>query len=184
MIQVEPMRTRWYPGIPTPRVLVLVLVWFGVSAVPPSVSAEIPFAVTTVDTARNTGRYTSLVLDQDADPIIAYHDGTFGNLVMARRKLGIWSFETIDRVSFAGFFNSMELDGDGRLHIAYARGSSGDLMYASETPAGWSIETVGDSPFLEGGFVSMTLDSTHNPYISHYDYSNRDLMFATKVIPW
>jgi hypothetical protein len=75
--------------------------------------------------------FTSLALDQNYYPHVAYKNTSLDQLMMAHWNGSSWQTETVDPTPNAGFYCSLELDSEDRPHIAYMiGGNTDDLMYA------------------------------------------------------
>jgi hypothetical protein len=79
---------------------------------------------------------TSILLDDDYNPHIAYYRRTSGSLGYAYWNGVSWVLEIIDDVGDVGGYCSMVLDDDGYLHISYADMSNGFLKYATREMTG------------------------------------------------
>jgi len=95
---------------------------------------------------------TSLALDSNYYPHIAYQNFSQNELRMAHWSGSSWNIETVDPTPNAGFYCSLELDSEDRPHIAYMiGGNTDDLMYA------WYGEGS-----LGVNLQSFTAQPTHN----------------------
>jgi hypothetical protein len=108
--------------------------------------AEIAFHHTLVDTLRRTGLYTSLALDAEGEPWIAYHDATVGDLKVARRRRAEWTVETVDALGYTGAYPSIALDAAGIAYVVYTSALDGELRFAWREPDGWRREVVSARP--------------------------------------
>jgi hypothetical protein len=150
----------------------------------------------------NAGQYSSLALDAEGDPHIAYDDGhEFTNLKYAVRKGGIWETGIIDRgingvlAGNTGFDPWLKLSPAGNPAVSYRDGSYfGSLMYAEMEGDSWKItkvdkgwdwdnETLQDTFGDTGWFSSLALDSGGNPVIAYYDRKKDSLMHAQRIQP-
>ena len=136
------------------------------------------WAISTVDSAGDVGRYPSLALDQNDNPVVSYYQSlgqSSGAIKLARWDGSRWNVQLIDQLDdvFAGFFgarknSSVLLDADDRPIVAYSDESV--LNLASWNGNGWDIETVanaGDDPL--GQQVSMALDGRGVLHITFAD---------------
>jgi hypothetical protein len=159
-----------------PRIILPILILSVLS--PIGYSWQIDF----IDVA-NTGRFNSMVFDQNGLPLISYSENASPfqpeHLKLAVFNGTTWQIAVIDPELGAGFHNSLSLDSDGNPHIAYAFGGYGtnDLRYAHYTGSEWVIQTV-DSPGDVGTYASIAVDSLNHPHISYYDNTNKALKYA------
>jgi hypothetical protein len=141
--------------------------------------------IETIDSARLSGLYTSLVLGEAGQRHISYCSffrecDTHGcqlkcdELRYARYDGESWQVETIDSERGVGTYTSLALDGTGRPHISY----SGDgVKYAWYDGTAWYTETVDTI----GQYTSLALDGADRPHISYYGGSQMytyDLKYA------
>jgi hypothetical protein len=126
------------------------------------------FVIETVDEVGNAGQRTSLVLDTQSNPHIAYTDGDTGALKYVRKNGGSWMRETVPSAGSAGGERgvSLALDGSGNPHIAYENLNGSELRYARKAGSGWTVEIV---PDVEPAYVSLALDVHGSPHIAFYD---------------
>ena len=123
--------------------------------------------ISTVDSAGDVGRYPSLTLDENDNPVVSYFETlseSSGAIKLARWDGSQWNVRRIDQLDnvFPGFFgarknNSVVLDADGNPIVAYSDESI--VKLASWNGDGWDIQTVtdaGSDPL--GQQVSMAMD--------------------------
>ena len=122
---------------------------------------------------------TSIALDQDGNPLIAYHDHQAGTLRYARWTGTAWELSTVDgnASTHVGEYCSLALDSSGNPHISYFDSANGDLKRAYWTGAGWATKVV-DSQGMVGWDTSIKVDSNDDPHISYYDIDDGDLKYA------
>ena len=94
-------------------------------------------------------------------------------LTLAERAAPQWAFETVDTESNSGPSSSLQFDLADRPHISYNICDANRdwyLKYASHDGTSWSIEVVappGTSPYNEGFYNCLKLDSNERPHIVH-----------------
>ena len=136
------------------------------------------WAVETIDSASAGSNYrTSIALDSNNRPHIAYQHWTNNNLSYAYFDGAAWQIETVDSTPWVGWDPSLALDINDRPHISYF--ASNGLNYAYFDGAAWQIETI-DNPGggRVGEYTSLALDTNDRPQISYYDRINGDLKYA------
>jgi len=80
--------------------------------------------------ALNVGRYSSLELDSNNFPHIAYFDETNEQLKYAYWDGGSWVFSVVDSDGRVGEFTSLALASNGDPHISYYDDGNHALKYA------------------------------------------------------
>jgi hypothetical protein len=125
---------------------------------------------------------TSLAIQGDGRPGLAYGDPTNGTLKYACRQNGAWAVQPVDADAPAIKHLALALDPNGQPRIAFQDSNSGPtlatpLAYATWTGTAWTVATA--DPLSEtGGWPSLKLDSAGNPHISHYTRNNWDLKYT------
>ena len=139
--------------------------------------------IATVDPQMYTGYGTSLALDGQERPRIAYRiAGTdYKDLLYAWTgpdiNGGPWFTTTVDTPGDCGIDPSLELDGAGDPRISY--NCNNCLLYAHDDGSGWQIETVACGEGWYGWCTSLELDSQGHPRISYLaGWPVSDLMYA------
>ncbi len=112
-------------------------------------------------------RSTSIALDGEDSPHIAYSHDLGTAIGYAVRSDSTWSIEYLDAGNNTGWFVSLKMDADNSPHISYARKDPHLLMYASmdETDA-WSFQVI-DSLSDECKSTSLALSGEGVPHISY-----------------
>ncbi|MDW5562576.1 MAG: putative Ig domain-containing protein [Methanomassiliicoccus sp.] len=136
------------------------------AALPPA-SAVYPTSLVESTSYNYTGLYSSLALDQQGQPHIAYYTGTTG-LHYASMSGGVWSYVTIDSASAtAGKYPSLCIGSDNVPKVAYITDNT--IRYAYLDGSTWitsNITTVGTADRC-----AMVLDHNNNPYVAYKDVS-------------
>lgn len=141
--------------------------------------------IQTVQTDAYMGGYTSLALDNDGFPHIAYYWSTSpwdGDLRYAYMDDAGWQLELVDSEHNKGKWASLKLDDDDCAHVSYCDYHESswysypiDLRYAYRGTEGWSIE-IADGGGNVGAHTSLDLDEGGFPHISYLEqvfiYSN------------
>ena len=136
-----------------------------------------------VDVIGADGGHTSLALDSQGRPHIAYYEGQAGALMMATLEGSEWSSEMIDGfASDVGQYTSLILDANGAPHISYVDVTNHHLKYARWYKGDWQIETVDDGRSVDGE-TSLALDDNGRPHISYHDARGGGLWYATAPAP-
>ncbi|MDD5260124.1 MAG: Ig-like domain-containing protein, partial [bacterium] len=96
-----------------------------------------------VDSVGGTASGTSLALDRNNNPQIAYafanEDWTQSDLKYAQWTGSSWQVTTIDSSGAVGWWASLVLDSNNNPGIAYYDATSSDLKYAKKTGTSWEI---------------------------------------------
>lgn len=129
-----------------------------------------------VDNQYLTGHHTSIDLDSQARPIIAYRFYSGPNVRTATQtEGGAWSFSNFETDPDMETDITMELDGADLPHVAYYdgffHGESHDLRYARFDGSQW-ITSLVDAAGEVGRGSAIALDSAGRPHISYYDETN------------
>ncbi|MEE8599961.1 cell wall-binding repeat-containing protein [Euzebya tangerina] len=133
-------------------------------------------SIRTLDTAGIVGNYSSVALDEQGHPVIAYYDGTNGNLKLIRCTnpscSGQQTPQTVETVGNSGFTLSLALDSDGHPVIAHRDSANDDLrlvrcdtLDCSGAQTGVAVDSDGDV----GSTPSLVLDADDNPVIAYRD---------------
>lgn len=163
------MRSPLSPNHVWMRSLVAVVL---VAAAAGSAHAVAPFTLETVDGGPGAvvGEYTSMKLDRQGHPHIAYYDAVGGNLRYAHHDGSQWWIEVADGAAAdVGQFASLALDTLGTPHIAYYDETIGKLRYTTKVGGLWIREVADSSSFDCGWYPSIALDANQHPWIASYD---------------
>ncbi len=137
----------------------------------------------TVDSAGDTGKYTSIAIGMDGYPKIAYEYHTAKDLRYACFDGVQWNIQTVESVGDTGKHASLAIGQDGRPRIAYHDETNENLNFAMKLiscglPGGtWVTQVVDDSGDV-GEDNSIALDSSDNPCVSYHDEANGSLKYA------
>jgi len=160
------------------------VVWFdsGDKSLKYAVKEGGSWTISTVDSEGDVGRYPSLALDGQDNPVVSYFETTSsktGYIKLARWDGGKWSLQRLDQLEnvFPGFLgatktSSLVLDGGGNPVVAYS--DEKVVKLARWDGAGWNLETVataGDSPF--GQQVSLGRDIRGGLHLTFADVSSK-----------
>ena len=137
--------------------------------------------ITTVDSADEVGKYTSIAIGSDNNPVISYYDETNGNLkVVHCGNLLCSSDNTVLLLSNGGDgddvgkFTSIAIGIDNFPVISYYDESNANLRVLhcgtiTCIPGGTVIATTIDSTGFVGQYTSIAIGSDDLPVISYYD---------------
>jgi len=129
--------------------------------------------VDTIGTAHDAHRLgTSIALDANGWPHIAYYDSAGKDLRLASWDGAGWILEAVDAEGWVGTRPSLRLDGDGHPRIGYRDQTNSALKYAAWDGTAWSLERVDDEGDA-GWFLSLALEPAP-PYAPHLSYMELD----------
>ena len=139
----------------------------------------------------SAGQYSSLSLDSDGNPHVAYFLGGVNALAHSwgtwdnRGQLWVWETETVDNDGSVGTYASLAIGSDDTLHISYFDKSNSALKYAAGTydPAvgnwGWDTSWLDDPEGeIVGKHTSIAVNRSGAVYIVYYDETNGNLKLA------
>jgi hypothetical protein len=152
---------------------------------------EGPWTVETLDevTTTTNGMYTSIVVDRDGDPVIAFQSldpapgspmGLRQSLAYPNRSGGSFRWTTVivdtgnrpDRtpaeIQDVGSYTELEIGPTGRLHLVHRADNDDELLYttAARTRGGWSApEVVGT--FFNSFRPHLAVDDSEIPHLSN-----------------
>jgi len=141
--------------------------------------------ITTPDRG-DLGWFTSLILDANGNPVVAYYDFTNGDLKILHcddpNCAGDESknISSPDTTGYAGAYLSMKLDREGHPIISYFDATNSDLKILHCDDQNCVGDESGNIKVLDssgevGLYTSLYLDTTGNPVVSYYDFTNGDL---------
>ncbi|MCP4231585.1 MAG: hypothetical protein GY771_15755, partial [bacterium] len=119
---------------------------------------------------------TSIALDSNDNPCIAFHILDSNDLMYAYFDGSVWQIDDVDISGGVGWHPSMELDDNDYPHISYYDSTNGDLKYAKWTGSSWEI-TRFDIGGYNGNRSSIALDSMGHPHISYHDETTKTLRY-------
>jgi hypothetical protein len=130
--------------------------------------------VRTLDLDNETGKWNSMVLDAQSNPLISYSAWYNGELRLAHWNGQKWEFDTADsRTRNHGEYNigegnSLVLDSNGKPHVSFY--SEKALKYAHLVGEDWKVEIVDQFTWL-GSWAhfrsSIVLDKQARPHICY-----------------
>lgn len=137
------------------------------------------------------GTQTSVKVDSAGNPKISYMLPSSYDLKYAAWDGAAWSTVVVDSYGDTGYYSSLALSSAGNPRISYyyandpSGNRTGDLKYAYcntgasclTTPTDWTVVTL-DSTDDVGGYTSIALDSSGNPRIAYYDFTNMNLNYT------
>jgi hypothetical protein len=144
-----------------------------------------------------TGRYPSIGLDLNGNPLIAYHDWQFGHLMFTRWEGSRWcGFEashgpdTVDMgTSYVGETvgqeTSIAVDDSGYPHIVYYDEAEEDVKYVRWTGNAWrglahqsAPDSVDPSGAIDDRRPAIALDADGHPHVSYANWTDSTLMYV------
>jgi len=122
------------------------------------------WTVETLPTYLAHGAYTSLAVDANGDPHMAF-SGNESDLGYAVKRGSVWTIQKVDDVRDVICYTSLQLNEDGYPRISYLHRSPRNLKYAAWDGSRWNVETL-DAPALSEAPIALALDSLGNPHIA------------------
>ncbi|MBN1660688.1 MAG: hypothetical protein JXA93_19990 [Anaerolineae bacterium] len=119
----------------------------------------------------STAGQTSLALDSNGLPHIAYFDYDHGLVQYAWNDSSTWHYEVIDTMTSNSQFVSLALalDSGGQPHLCYYDADVEALVYTYRPGSTWLFDTVDADVFYNGQECDIELDSQDRPHISYSD---------------
>jgi len=144
-------------------------------------------APNTIDSTGDVGRYTSITIGLDGNPIISYWDLTNGSLKVAacdNPTCTTATVSTIDSVTNNGAGTSIAIGADGNPIISYIDNGNTWLRVAActnptcDTTISAATTSTIDSVGVGSFRTSIAIGIDGNPVISYYDATNTNLKVA------
>ena len=137
---------------------------------------------TTLDSNERVGRYTSIAIGTNGNPIISYYDDANGDLKVAACNSPTCTTSintTLD--NNGGMFTSIAIGTNGNPIISYYDNANGSLKVAAcidPTCTTATKSTIDNSNDMVGAFTSIAIGANGNPIISYLDNANKHLKVA------
>jgi len=136
----------------------------------------------------DVGRFTSIAIGTDGNPVISYTDVTNGDLKVVKCSNSACSatntITTVDSVNDVGWYTSIAIGTDGFPMIAHYDNTNGDLRFCkcgnTSCSSGNNCITL-DSTNNVGATNSLAISIDGWPIISYYDTTNGNLRIAKGV---
>lgn len=130
-------------------------------------AARADWIVETIDSEGDVGTYTSLAVDADGNPHVAYYDQSLARVKYAKRVAGLWQAESIS--DLPGCFPALALDTQGRPHISWNRWAwhAEPVMYTHWDGSQWLTQELpyGVCPG-RNNHTSLALTSAGVPHLA------------------
>ena len=146
-----------------------------------NISCSVIGLTTTLDSADEVGRYTSIAIGADNNPVISYYDITNSGLKVVHCGNITCSSEntvtTLDSSDDFGRYTSIAIGSDNLPVISYRDDSNAAfkvLHCGNITCSSGNTKTTVDSDNV-GTYTSIAIGADNNPVISYFDFINRDL---------
>jgi hypothetical protein len=136
------------------------------------------------------GGYTSITTDNLNQVHISYYDWAKRSLKYARWDGVNWIFQTVDEDLVAdkydvGKYSSIAVNAENQPRISYLDEKYDGLRYATSDGTNWDIKDIDTKQapnYRFGGFTSLVLNNSGQPFISYMDFQNYDLLIASPAI--
>ncbi|HQY06516.1 MAG TPA: hypothetical protein PLQ52_10670 [Lacunisphaera sp.] len=127
--------------------------------------------ITTVDSTNMVGSHSSLAVSSSGTPHIAYQDNTNKDLRYATFDGSSWNITTVDATNNKGEHTSIQLTSAGLPVIAYRDMSAGNINYVAHNGTAWQTPVVAVTGNSGSGTISLALNASDQPSLSHYHYA-------------
>ncbi|HEV2293139.1 MAG TPA: S8 family serine peptidase [Tepidisphaeraceae bacterium] len=132
----------------------------------------------------DVGNYSSMALDENGRPAVAYFDALVGDLKFARYDGDDWSISRIDTRGITGLYPSLVFDRDGAPVISYyfksSNAASGDLRLARHDGNDWVTKTL-DSNNDVGRHTTMAMDGNGRLAIAYDNTTTGHLRYIRQT---
>ena len=141
----------------------------------------IMWSINTIDTAGNTGLYSSIAHDSNNKIHIAYYNSTGKTLkyiTTAGTTTGTWLDSFLDATGDVGQFVSLALDSTNKKYLSYYDATNKVLKFATNSSGTWTTTTVDNMPDV-GQYSHIAVNPAGTKiHISYYDYTHKHLKYA------
>jgi hypothetical protein len=127
------------------------------------------------------GCYSSMALDANGRPAVAYFDANVGDLKFARFDGDEWQTTVVDWRSITGLYPSLAFDHSGAPVISYYHKSNGDLRLARYDGNGWFIKAVDASSDDVGRHTSLAIASNGRIAITYDNTTTGHLRYTIQT---
>ena len=139
---------------------------------------DLTWTTEVVDSATNTGEYTSIAMDTSNNVYISYYDVDASSLRYVHNGAKAWTPETVDDSADTGKYSSLGLCSGGFAHISYFDETNSKLKYATNKTGTWVIEDVKPDA---GQFSSLAVDSSDWIHVSHLSTDSKTLYYSNNT---
>ena len=126
---------------------------------------------------------TSLAIDGDGEPHVAFSDNDTQRVRYARRVAGTWTVETVATGIGQWVSTSIALGAGGEPFIAFYDQAAGSLRFARRVNGAWTHELVEATGTPANDLCSLAIDGAGRPHIAYFNTPARLLRYATTSAP-
>lgn len=137
----------------------------------------------------DAGRWASLDIGANGQPVVAYQDVGKGALKVARYDEGVWTLDDVyagapvtdeagTRPASAGQYARLLIDGSSE-YVAFYDGAQQKLMFAEGAGGNWSVSALTDEGDM-GAWPSILVDGD-DLHIAFQDVGGQRLMLASRA---
>jgi hypothetical protein len=129
----------------------------------------------------DVGNYSSIAIDPQGRPRVAYRDAGNGQLKVARRTaVGAWVLEVVDSDGDPGWWADIAVDSSGLPHISYVESISGAVRYATREVGGaWVVQDVPDISSPDATGTAIAVDDQGDVHIAFRNETADRFRYAT-----